>query len=719
MNTHTPVGFILGLASSVLVIASPNPTVKTLSTISLGIGLGVVASSQIGDKESENRVTESQRKIENIEHALKLVNTRNENLNSKIEDLKMQHDLEKFKLEKDIKELLSQIEDYKSKNIDLQHVELELRGELKQAEKDLENKIKELKIEADNKVREVSIFSESSAYAIANKTYEDELKQLEGLVSGNKRNYPELKKFFENLESEIDYVKSKAVADLENYSGVRNLQSLIDDGLSIQQKIISRCSSIKVKVLTRIVRYLNDILNDSVALSDLQNHLSDLTEKAGLVIQSKQNEVEQVASDWLESNAKTTQLYETEFTEALENGKYLMKRIDELNERVEQLSKPLTWHFANRQDLQIGNIIIAYFERMGLILDRGDADFDHWQSTLSFHIDRNNRIITVDELEPEAERLQQLCHTLSPVKFGWDTKKGQITAWLHLAKQPTKQIIESDINKIWKSADKFSTIVKDWSRIRLTGGSESGKSPTAENIAICILLGKGGSAELFNPQFESIKNYWSIPVVGHSHEDSLKGIAELAESVNGKNFDNFKLTIFDEIDSTMVSVDKKEQGGIGQQISTIIKQISHKGGGAIFIGQNANASQYPGMDRSDWNSAVNVHIGSNAYDALTNTNQVSKDDQARLKQQADRLTEFCNEKNSELGLEKTNPEAYRFALVMNDGKSPYFIQLPNFGEYQYDLITEAEKCPKCESTKLVKNGGNRRKCKQCDNSFTL
>jgi hypothetical protein len=67
------------------------------------------------------------------------------------------------------------------------------------------------------------------------------------------------------------------------------------------------------------------------------------------------------------------------------------------------------------------------------------------------------------------------------------------------SEKASQTIIEADINKIWKTSDKFKSIVKSWSRVRVTGGSESGKSPTAENIAVCILLTRGGSAELFNP----------------------------------------------------------------------------------------------------------------------------------------------------------------------------------------------------------------------------
>jgi hypothetical protein len=129
---------------------------------------------------------------------------------------------------------------------------------------------------------------------------------------------------------------------------------------------------------------------------------------------------------------------------------------------------------------------------------------------------------------------------------------------------------------------------------------------------------------------------------------------------------------------------KGKKAVIGGNVNFIIKQASHQNLGAIFIGQNANVSEYPGMDRSDWNSAVNVHIGANAYDAITNSNRFTSDEVSRLKQTADKITEFCHDKNTELGLEKIDPQAYRFALVIEPNKKPYFIELPAFGTYTYD-----------------------------------
>jgi hypothetical protein len=701
MNNLTPISLVLGLSAAITVAVTPNDNVKFFGTILTGVGIGGFVFSQWDSQESKNQIANLQKTVDLLDKQRR---------NSETEKVRVTRECNatKLKFDEQLQIVRENTNELTTKNNFLNIQIAELGSQLKSE-----------RANSQSRIREMSNFSSGMAYEIVYETYKTQVTKLDGMVSGYSHNYPDLKEFFDNLESEIEKIKSWSIAELESYQGVNNLQSLIDEGLRIQQRIISKCGDIKVKALTTIIKYLNELAEDSVSFSEYQNHIAELSERAKLFIIEKETVIEGIAQEWVTANNSTTQKYSTEFNEVLENGKHLVTRNHELLEKIESMNRPYKWSLATRSDLQIGNIIIGYFEGKGLILDRAKSDYDYWQSTLSFHIDRNSRILIPSELDPEGERLQQLCHTLSPVKFGWNADEGLLTAWLHLTKKPVKPIIEADINKLWRTADKFQVTVKAWSRVRITGGSESGKSPTAENLAVCILLGRGGSGELFNPQDDSVKNYWSLPTVGTSHDDSLLGIQTLAAIVNQKTNDRsqFKLSIFDEIDSTIASVEKKSQSEVGKLISTIIKQFSHQNLGVIFIGQNANAKNYPGMDRSDWNSAVNVHIGNNAYDAISNSNQITKEEQERLKLQADKLTEFCTTKNAELGLEKTNPVAYRFALVLGDGK-PYYIQLPDFGTYTYPMIENALKCPKCNSLNHISHGGNRRKCKDCNHVFT-
>lgn len=368
----------------------------------------------------------------------------------------------------------------------------------------------------------------------------------------------------------------------------------------------------------------------------------------------------------------------------------ILAKMQELEAKIHHLSKPIKYLGATRQDMKVANIIIGYFEALGLILDRAGSDYRGHEATLEFITDRTGRLVLADELNEHSDRIQALTHVLNVPKFQLDPESGLMTVAVQFHRKPKADVKE--IDRLWVPASKFEQTVKGWSRIRLSGPSEGGKSPTAENLAVAILKHRPGVPKLFNPQYDSVKNYWSIPVEGTSHADSEKGIASLAKQVDARangeeSKEVFELSIFDEIDSTM-SHTKGKKAVIGGNVNFIIKQASHQNLGAIFIGQNANVSEYPGMDRSDWNSAVNIHIGANAYDAIQNSNRFTSDEVNKLKQTADKITEFCHEKNTELGLEKTDPQAYRFALVIEPNKKPYFIELPAFGTYTFDQLQQ-------------------------------
>jgi hypothetical protein len=382
------------------------------------------------------------------------------------------------------------------------------------------------------------------------------------------------------------------------------------------------------------------------------------------------------------------------------------------------------------EQARVGNAIIDYYSRLGYTLDAID-----WQSTetgykLMFHTSRNgSRFISTDLLNDgdSSAKLKEVSAALNNPKF----EQGDRASYFSLTIQTRHKIKTSadDIGKLWLSSDKFPQLAKNWTRVRLTGGSESGKSPTAENIAVCILQSRPGVAKLFNPQHNSSKNYWSIPVCGTSHNDSENAINKLAKLVDLRSSgqesrDTFELYIFDEIDSTMSHTHNKKSD-IGNNIKFIIKQASHQNLGAIFIGQNANVTNYPGLDRSDWNNAINIHIGANCYDGITNSNLFTSEEQNKLKTTADKLTEYCQSKNDELGLDRTNPQAYRFAMVIEPGKKPYFIELPNFGKYTYDTVQSVEtndlRCPSCNSLNVKKNGKassqQRFKCNDCNKNW--
>ena len=250
-----------------------------------------------------------------------------------------------------------------------------------------------------------------------------------------------------------------------------------------------------------------------------------------------------------------------------------------------------------------------------------------------------------------------------------------------------------------------------------------------------------------------------MPKAGTSHEDNVTGMAELCDLLDQRTKTPgnhpFILYIFDEVDSTIAQ--ERENNGyyyFRDKVTYSLKQASHQNIGAIYIGQACDASTIPGMSWSDWNNAVQLHIGANAGIWLDKAKTITSEDKTKLLEQYRKIQEYCDRKNDELGLDIFNdPGAYRFALAVPLTGLPKFIQLPNFDSYDYwdvmgdatpnhnDLISSvlqeatekasasgelpSVKCPDCSSENVVSNGTTQAKksvqkyyCKDCGRYFT-
>lgn len=302
---------------------TPNENVKFFGTIFTGVGIGGFVFSQFDSQENKTQISNLQKTVDLLDRQRR---------NSEDEKLKTIRECNatKVKLDEQLQIVIDNATQLSNSNNFLKINLAELESQLKLERSNFQSKI-----------REVSNFSTNTAYEIVYETYKVQLTKLDGLVSGYSQNYPDLTEFFDNLDAEIDKIKSWGISELENYQGTKNLQSLIDEGLRIQQRLISKCGDIKVKSLTTIIKYLNNLAEDSVSFSEYQNHIAELSERAKVFILEKDLAIEGIAQEWITSNNSTTQKYSTEFTEVLENGKHLVHRIQELSEKIELMNQPL------------------------------------------------------------------------------------------------------------------------------------------------------------------------------------------------------------------------------------------------------------------------------------------------------------------------------------------------------------------------------------------
>ncbi|BDA76593.1 hypothetical protein CAL7716_107590 (plasmid) [Calothrix sp. PCC 7716] len=675
--------FGLGLASTVGIF-QPNTTIKEVGKLALGFSIAGVV---VGELATSKAITFTNQGATKLDETIRQKEKENaaitRNLDKTIDEL-ANAKAQTAKLESELQQALEIIQ---SRNYELTKAS---------------NSIHDLQ----NKLRDVGRFSTVEAYKMVRDTYNRSLRKLEAHIEALMRNYAPVADDLNNVLIEVDKFRNRWINKLEEYETITNFNELLDTGLDFQQKIIEGCIELRVKGQQICIRYLDGLLTDSVSYNMYETDIINLQTHAGATIKQLKDkneaQVRAIVSDWVTANNQHIERYQVNYTELIEQGKQaialLQERetlIQQLQEELEQLRKP--WTFTGSIDYAVaGNAIINfYYSAYKYVLDAMGWTETETGYTLTFATQRNKIYLTADMLHDKdnREQLAGLTNALTLPTFTPNYQSGLMVLEVNTRKPVKKQPQEKDISKLWITADKFEKTVSKWTRVRITGGSESGKSPTAENLAVAILKNRPGAAKLFNPQHDSVKNYWTIPVVGTSHKDSEKGIKTLADKLDARtngdeSREQFEIWLFDEVDSTM-SHTKGKRSTIGNNVNFIIKQVSHQNLGAIFIGQNANVSEYPGMDRSDWNNAVNLHIGANAYDAITNSNRFTTEEITRLKNITDKLTEFCNQKNEELGLDKTDPKSYRFGFVVEPDKKPYFIELPSFGTYTYDLINDA------------------------------
>ncbi|WP_414589216.1 transposase-like zinc-binding domain-containing protein [Scytonema sp. PCC 10023] len=620
------------------------------------------------------------------------------------------------------------------------------------AEKDLQ--IKTLQASVDAKDTRVEDFLEDCREYVSNffsLRYNDihNLQKLLENAYDNPDVSQEARKSFETRINDIKKLKAELTEELK----VIKELDITDFGVILDHIFTFDNKFLNVKTRWKDVRS-REIKSESKELrKSLDNSMP------------KDVAVERFRAGMDEIDAKITERYETlllnnnsihaQLLDLLEQRNLV---IDDLTKQIEELQKPLQAVGTSSYAITANKVSGYYYNNYGYKLD-----FIQWTETdtgytITFAT-RKNPGLTDDELLPDNTQEQLAALTGSLVgtlpKFEYNYQNCSVTLVVTLRKPIKKDSNKDDIDKLWVPISKFESYVKNWERIRITAGSTGGKSPTAKNLALAIMKQRKGQSEikLYDPQHGSKKDYWDMPKAGTSHEDNVTGMAELCDELDRRTKTSgnhpFILYIFDEVDSTIAQ--ERENNGyyyFRDKVTYSLKQASHQNIGAIYIGQACDASTIPGMSWSDWNNAVQLHIGANAGIWLDKAKTITGDDKTKLLEQYRRIQEFCDRKNEELGLDIfTDPGAYRFALAVPLTGLPKFIQLPDFDAYDYWQImedaSESESevktiqspplveavttvlCPHCGSNDWKRNGKDkatksiqRYKCNDCGKEFT-
>lgn len=245
-------------------------------------------------------------------------------------------------------------------------------------------------------------------------------------------------------------------------------------------------------------------------------------------------------------------------------------------------------------------------------------------------------------------------------------------------------VSDKDMSRLLKSADAFIRNGAGWQRSRITGGSESGKSPTSELLAYSIAGQLDADLYFHNPVANSLKAHMTLPQVSSGDDDCLVALIQLGNDLeamsNGTKSrpDKFQYHVFDEVDTLITG-----NAEAIKAIELIIKRGSHYGIGIALLGQSDAVTVFSGMTHSDMNNLVQIAIGENARTFIDKMQGVSADDKKKMEDKRSLISDYCNAKNKALGLiasgRNQDPEAFRYCAVKAPNQPVIFYEMPAFG----------------------------------------
>jgi hypothetical protein len=348
----------------------------------------------------------------------------------------------------------------------------------------------------------------------------------------------------------------------------------------------------------------------------------------------------------------------------------LKMQIQRLEAEVHQLSKPVKYLGATREDMRIANIVIGYFETLGLILDRAGSDYRGYEASLEFITDRTGRLVLASELNEHSERLQGLTHVLNKPEFKLDPSTGLMTLLVRWASKPA--VDNSDLAKrlITPLDEVTKKLVANLSHkptIRVMGATGEGKGVMVRYLLKSILANHPWYCRLHDPQHGSSEDHWGIPKVSKSGSELKLALKDIESQMIHREANGWSVVTLDTLDEIDTHLEKKEKK---ESFIDLISRIRHLGMKLILIGQNPKVGR-AGFEWSDMQQMNCIYMGASAFDAIEANPQ--------LKPRKDKLTKdyiTLSEHYERVNEGLSDGERYLFGLVVIPGKTPMWIELP-------------------------------------------
>jgi hypothetical protein len=499
--------------------------------------------------------------------------------------------------------------------------------------------------------------------------------RLNSLVATKKELYPKLSERLTELLREAQ----NSIADYRaKLSETPNKWDSLADLLSLYYCVNDDLGRVRSKAIQALAK-----LSNQETLLELQEYQDAIQEweEAKLIPRSKVEgliaKYEAMLSEFrtdlnqrFENAQSIANAMEGELSKDNEFFLRLRMKIQELEEKVNVLSKPLEWRPATRADMRVANIIIRYFHQLGVILDRAGTEYKSYEAKLWFLPDRTGRLVLADELNDHSDKLQALCHTLNAPKFALEPESGLLSVVVQLAKKPATNTSDQAKRLLTPLDEVVKKLVDNLSHkptIRVMGATGEGKGVMVRYLLKFILASNTWYCRLHDPQHGSSEDHWGIPKVSTSGSELKQALKDIESQMIHREANGWSVTTLDTLDEIDTHLEKKEKK---ESFIDLVSRIRHLGMKLILIGQNPKVGR-AGFEWSDMQQMNCVYMGASAFDAIE-TNPQLKPRKDKLTKDYITLSEHYEKVNEGL----SDGEKYLFGLVVIPGKTPLWIELP-------------------------------------------
>lgn len=331
------------------------------------------------------------------------------------------------------------------------------------------------------------------------------------------------------------------------------------------------------------------------------------------------------------------------------------------------------------------NELIGYKMHSHDWIERGNSDV--------FLFEAITELTIAEEIDKRRAELQQALRGVRLESISYNYENGLIEVSVAVRKQ--SKVSKDELARLVKPSAFWLSRARANSRYQIIAPSESGKTSTTEIVAYQWAEENGAKRFMHFPNAESVKNYVTTDMGAIGKSACARKLAYLVSLVDDiqdkrrKPLEQPEFHIFDDSDA-VISDALKDELITKNQLLDFFTRASHCGIGFALIGHSTAANRQGGMTHADFNNLVRVYIGSDIMTALANAQVVSKARAEKLSIQYEKIRDLYEERNERLGLliegAEADPGAYRFALVIEPNKAPYFCELT-----QLDLLSSAER----------------------------